>query len=115
MHLVVDANVDAVAVVQSADAGGADVVVNRNVDEVGCSRCRCRCSCQVLEQEEDRMHPDPRQASPDNPPPPTKLLFLSFRLLDGIHNPPDPDPDPESRIRAGRIIHQHFTSSHCNF
>ena len=107
MHFVVDANVDAVAIVQSVDAGGADVVVNRNVDEVGCRRCRCRCSCQVLEQEEDRMHPDPRQASsPDNPPPPTKLLFLSFRLVYGIHNP----PDPESRIRAGQITHQHFSS-----
>ena len=80
-HVFVDANVDVVAVVQSVDAGDADVVVNRNVDVVGCSRCRC--SCQVLEQEEDAAGSEP--ASPDNPLPPTKLLFLSFRLLGGIH------------------------------
>ena len=81
---------DAVFVVQSADGGGADVDVNRNVDEVGCSRCRC--SCQLLEQEEDAAGSEP--ARPDNPLPPTKLLFLSFRLLDG---------DPQSTIHIPQI------------
>ena len=73
-HIVVDANVDVVALVPSVDAADADVVVNRNVDVVGCSRCRC--SCQLLEQEEDAARSEP--ASPDNPLPPTQLLFLSF-------------------------------------
>ena len=73
---VVDANVDVVAVVQSVDGGDADVVVNRNVDKVGCSlRCRdvvVRCSggggCSRIQA----------RPGPDNPLPPTKLLFLSF-------------------------------------
>ena len=45
-HIVVNANVDIVAVVRSVDAADADVDVNINVDKVGCRRCRC--SCQIL-------------------------------------------------------------------
>ena len=39
----VNANVDVVALVPSVDAADADVVVNRDVDVVGCRRCRCSC------------------------------------------------------------------------